>query len=124
MLIYIGQIFVFAPSLVVPALIITLVTLIISVVTVFAQMKITREKMELSAKTSGLTYSTITGIQKIKLAGAEKRMFSRWAKQYAKEAQLEYNPPVFLRLNGLRQVNAHASAFGLRNAAEGQYLLR
>ena len=75
-------------------------SVIASVVTVFAQMKITREKMELSAKTSGLTYSTITGIQKIKLAGAEKRMFSRWARLYAKEAQLEYNPPVFLRISG------------------------
>ena len=99
-LIYIGQIFVFAPSLVVPALAITAATLVLSLITTFAQMRITREKMELSAKTSGLTYSTITGIQKIKLAGAEKRMFSRWARLYAKEAQLEYNPPVFLRLSG------------------------
>lgn len=99
-LIYIGQIFVFAPSLVVPSLLITAATLILSLVTTFAQMKITREKMEISAKTSGLTYSTITGIQKIKLAGAEKRMFSRWARQYAKEAQLAYNPPMFLKLSG------------------------
>ena len=99
-LIYIGQIFVFAPSLVAPSLLITAVTLILSLVTTFAQMKITREKMEISAKTSGLTYSTITGIQKIKLAGAEKRMFSRWARQYAKEAQLAYNPPMFLKLSG------------------------
>ena len=99
-LIYIGQIFVFAPSLVVPALVITAASLILSLVTTFAQMKITREKMDISAKTSGLTYSTITGIQKIKLAGAEKRMFSRWARQYAKEAQLAYNPPMFLKLSG------------------------
>ena len=99
-LIYIGQIFVFAPSLVVPALVITIATISLSLITTFAQMKITREKMEIAAKTSGLTYSTITGIQKIKLAGAEKRMFSRWARQYAKEAQLEYNPPSFLKLSG------------------------
>ena len=99
-LIYIGQIFVFAPSLVIPSLIITIATIVLSLITTFAQMKITREKMELSAKTSGLTYSTITGIQKIKLAGAEKRMFSRWARQYAKEAQLAYNPPTFLKLSG------------------------
>ena len=99
-LVYIGQIFVFAPSLVVPSLIITVSTIILSLLTTFAQMKITREKMKLSAKTSGLTYSTITGIQKIKLAGAEKRMFSRWAKEYAKEAALEYNPPVFLKISG------------------------
>ena len=98
-LIYIGQIFVFAPSLVVPALLITLATVILSLVTTFAQIKITREKMNISAKTTGLTYSTITGIQKIKLAGAEKRMFSRWARQYSREAALEYNPPTFLKLS-------------------------
>ena len=99
-LIYIGQIFVFAPSLVVPSLVITLSTIALSLITTFAQMKITKKKMEISAKTSGLTYATITGIQKIKLAGAEKRMFARWARHYAKEAQLDYNPPVFLKLSG------------------------
>ena len=99
-LVYIGQIFVFAPSLVVPSLIITVCTVILSLLTTFTQMKITREKMQLSAKTSGITYSTITGIQKIKLAGAEKRMFSRWAREYAKEASLEYNPPFFLKISG------------------------
>lgn len=99
-LIYIGQIIVFAPALVVPSLVITAATIALSLVTTFTQMKITRQKMELSAKTSGLTYATITGIQKIKLAGAEKRLFSRWARQYAKEAQLDYDPPTFLKLSG------------------------
>lgn len=98
-LIYVGQIFVFAPALVVPSLLITFATVVVSLVTTFAQIKITREKMNISAKTSGLTYSTITGIQKIKLAGAEKRMFARWARQYAREAALEYNPPTFLKLS-------------------------
>lgn len=98
-LVYIGQIFIFAPSLVIPALAITAATILLSMITTFLQMKINREKMELSSKTSGLTYATITGIQKVKLAGAEKRMFSRWARQYAKEAQLEYNPPIFLKLS-------------------------
>lgn len=98
-LIYIGQIFVFAPSLVVPAVSITIVSVVLSIVTTLVQMKITQKKMELSSKTSGMTYSMITGIQKIKLAGAEKRMFSRWAKKYSKEAQLEYNPPLFLKLS-------------------------
>lgn len=99
-LIYVGQIFVFAPALVVPSLVITIATIALSLLTTFTQMKITRERMQTSAKTSGLTYATITGIQKIKLAGAEKRMFSRWARQYAKEARLEYNPPIFLKISG------------------------
>ncbi|MCQ2435365.1 MAG: ATP-binding cassette domain-containing protein [Clostridia bacterium] len=99
-LIYIGQIFVFAPSLVVPSLLITAATIVLSLATTFVQMRITSETMKLSAKTSGLTYSTITGIQKIKLAGAEKRMFSRWARYYAKEAALNYDQPLFLKLSG------------------------
>ena len=99
-LIYLGQIFVFAPTLVVPSLCITLATLAVTLMTTFLQMKVSRERMEISAKTSGLTYSIITGIQKIKLAGAEKRLFARWANQYSKEAALEYNPPAFLKLSG------------------------
>ncbi len=99
-LIYIGQIFAFAPSLVVPSLVITLLTLGVSLVTTYLQMKITRERLEVAAKTSGLTYSIITGIQKIKLAGAQKRMFSRWAKHYSEDARLEYNPPLFLKISG------------------------
>ena len=98
-LVYIAQIFTFAPSLVVPSLIITVGTVTISLITTFMQMKITRTNMDESAKTSGLTYSTITGIQKIKLAGAEKRMFSRWAKHFAEDLNLEYNSPLFLRLS-------------------------
>ena len=99
-LIYIGQIFAFAPALVIPSLFITVATVVLSLTTTFIQIKISREKMDISAKISGLTYSTITGIQKIKLAGAEKRMFSRWAKQYAVEAGLVYNSPTFLKLSG------------------------
>ncbi len=96
--VYIGQIFVFAPSLVLPSLIITLLTVGFSIILMLARMKISEKRMLLSSKTSGFTYSTITGIQKIKLAGAEKRMFSRWAAQYSKEAAITYNPPVFLTL--------------------------
>lgn len=98
-LIYIGQVFQFAPALVVPSLIITLITIIVSMVTTFAQMQITKERMELSAATSGMTYAMISGIQKIKLAGAEKRMFSRWSKEYSREAALEFNPPTFLKIS-------------------------
>lgn len=98
-LVYLGQILSFAPMLVVPSLCITLVTLATTLIFTFAQMKISKERMEVSAKTTGLTYSIITGIQKIKLAGAEKRLFARWANQYSKEAALEYNPPLFLKLS-------------------------
>lgn len=96
---YIAQIFNFAPALVAPAIIITLITVAFSVVSSLVQMSYSIKQMESTAKTSSLVHSIITGIKKIKLAGAEKRMFSRWAGLFAKEAELTYNPPTFLKIN-------------------------
>ena len=100
-LVYITQIFVYARELVIPALCITLVTLLISIVTSLVQMKINKKQMELSGKMSGMTYQIIMGVQKIKLSGSEKRVFSRWLNHYAEEAKLTYNPPKFLLFNGV-----------------------
>ncbi len=97
-LVYIAQIFVYAPSLVAPALIVTLLTLVVSFVQTFAQMKISRRQMEIASKESGMSYQLISGIQKIKLSGAEKRAFARWGRLYADEARLEYDPPMFLKI--------------------------
>ena len=98
-LMYITQIFRYAPSLVIPALGVIIATIVLFLVTAFYQMKYTKKQMELSAEENGMSYSMITGVQKIKLAGAEKRMFSRWSKLYAKQLRVAYNPPLFLRAN-------------------------
>ncbi len=96
---YIAQVFAFAPGLVVPAILITLATLAVTLVTVFVQMNITRKQMLLLSKESGISYSIISGIQKIRLAGAEKRAFGKWAKAYSDQAQLLYNPPLLLKVS-------------------------
>ena len=100
-LVYISQIFIYARSLVVPALAVILVTVLFSVISSCVQMKISTEQMELSGKESGMTYALITGIQKIKLAGAEKRAFARWGNLYAKSAKMTYNPPTFIKINSV-----------------------
>ena len=100
-LLYVGQIFRFAPALVIPSLIIVAVTVAFSVVSTLTQIRINRKQMEHGAKESGLSYSLITGVQKIKLAGAEKRVFAKWLDVYAEGAELQYNPPMFLKLNGV-----------------------
>ena len=46
-----------------------------------------------------MSYSMISGIQKIKLSGAEKRSFAKWLNLYAEGAELTYNTPMFLRAN-------------------------
>ena len=97
-LVYITQIFAYAPALVVPALAVILVTLAFTLISTFYQAKISKKQMELSAAESGMSYALVTGVQKVKLAGAEKRAFSRWANLYSKQVALAYNPPMFLRV--------------------------
>ena len=98
-LLYITQIFSFAPALVVPSLIIILVTVAFSVLSSVVQIRISKQQMELGAKESGMTYATISGIQKIKLSGAEKRFFARWLNMYSDSAELTYAPPMFIKIN-------------------------
>lgn len=100
-LIYISQIFAYAPALVAPALVVILATVVLSLLSSLIQMKVSARQMELSGRESGMTYALISGIQKIKLAGAEKRAFARWGELYAESARLAYDPPVFLKLNSV-----------------------
>jgi len=98
-LIYITQIFVFTPALAVPAITVIIVTVIFSIISSMIQTRIMQEQMELASKESGMTYALITGIQKIKLSGAEKRAFARWGRLYAREAKSLYDPPIFIKIN-------------------------
>ena len=98
-LIYIFQIFSFARELAAPAIITILAVAVLSVVSSLIQVSISKKRMEAAAAESGMTYSMITGIQKIKLSGAEKRAFAKWGAQYAKGAALTFDPPMFLKVN-------------------------
>ena len=100
-MVYITQIFAYAPALVVPALAIILVTLGFSVISALMQIRVSERRMENGAKESGMTYSLISGVQKIKLSGAEKRAFAQWGKIYAEGARLSYDPPLLLKINGV-----------------------
>jgi NHLM bacteriocin system ABC transporter ATP-binding protein len=100
-LVYIGQILAYAPSLVVPAILITLSTVVFSVVTALVQMRISKKQMAESGKESGMVYALINGVSKIKNAGAEKRAFAKWSRQYVKSVKYIYNPPIYLRLNAV-----------------------
>ncbi len=97
-LMYVMQIFIYAPSLVAPALLMTFLTLLITCIRVILQIRVERQRMLAASKESGITYQLISGIQKIKLSGAERRAFAKWGNLYTREAELEYNPPVFLKV--------------------------
>ena len=98
-LLYIKQIFDYAPSLGFITFAITLLMLGVALFSGYLQTKEDREFMKDDAKEAGFSYAVIAGIRKIKLSGAEKRAFARWAKIYAEGAEIKYNSPLFLKIH-------------------------
>ena len=117
-LLYVTQIFVYAPALVTPALCVLGATTAISILTALLQTGITQQRMELASKERGLSYALISGVQKLKLSGSEKRAFARWGRLYAEEAELLYNPPAFLKVGAaLNMTVTLAGTFAIYYAA-------
>ena len=97
-LIYLIEISMFNPLLVKPATFVVAVMFTASVILTWVQSKNIKARTEIQAKEFGFLYALITGIQKIKLSGAERRAFAKWASFYKKSAELEFNPPLLLKL--------------------------
>ncbi len=97
-LIYLVQIRSFTPTLLLPALTVLAISLAVSIGSTFLRYGITRRRVKISARLNGLLFSLFSGIQKIKLAGAEKRAFAQWAASYKEEGKLSYTPPMLLRI--------------------------
>jgi len=98
---YFSQIVNITPALFVPSLIIIGATLAMNIITTLVSMKIQKRSMLANADLSGMTYSMLSGIQKIKLTGSEKRIFARWASKYRTAMNFTYNPPLILKYSGV-----------------------
>ena len=96
-LIYIVQIAAFAPALTVPAFLIVAVQAALTVYITYATMGYEKKAKQANTRVSGLVTALLNGVPKIKLAGAEKRAFARWARPYSEYAELVYNRPTPLR---------------------------
>lgn len=102
-LVYIVQISSIAPALALPALAVTLVTTVVTVVVALAQARVARRQLDAGMRLSGWQLALIGGVQKIRLAGAEKRAFATWADIYQQQARLTYNGPLLVRLSSTVQ---------------------
>ena len=98
-LVYVTQIMHYTPALLVPALTITILSVVVTIASTLLRTNVSRETMKVSAEENGMSYAMITGIQKIKLAGAEKRAYARWSSLYTKEAEYLYNPPAIVKMS-------------------------
>lgn len=99
--IYLFQMAAYAPALMMPVLFVLALSSLCAVLFSFLGIKTEKGKAYVSAKEDGLVFSIFSGIQKIKLAGAEQRAFAKWAKQYQQTAKLEYDPSVILKVKSV-----------------------
>ena len=88
--IYILQIGGISPPLATPALVAYLAELLFIVLTMFQEQKIIYKQMTSSAEDYGAVFDFISGIQKIKISGSEKRAFSKWLEGYTKKAEASF----------------------------------
>ena len=95
-LVYVFQILAYAPALTVPALLVVVVQAVLGIVSTILTIKYERASMEANVKTSGVVTALLSGIQKVKLAGAEDLAFAKWARSYSEYAGATYNRPVLL----------------------------
>ena len=97
-LLYVNQLFSYAPALGGPTLLIILAMVAVTLLTGFLRQKQARLYMKSAAEEAGVSFAILSGIQKIKLSGAEKRAFARWARVYGESAETAYNPPMLLKM--------------------------
>ena len=96
-LVYLAQIWAYAPALAVPALLVVLVQVLLTLVVTFANVHYERASTAASAVTSGTETALLGGVSKIKLAGAEERAFAKWSRDYAAYAKASYRRPVIVK---------------------------
>ncbi len=113
-LVYLSQVFRYTPALALPAFAVIVATLLASGISAMTNMRLFRQAMEAGAKANGMGYALITGVQKIRLSGSERRAFARWSKLYARQAAALYDPHGLFR---------HGSAITLLITLAGTFVM-
>ena len=96
---YIFQMIQQAPSMFNASMLIIFVQLCFSVIVTLIKQNINNKKMKMNPKLQSLVFDLFNGMQKIKIAGAERRAFAIWAKQYSKCQKFDFDPPLIIKIS-------------------------
>ena len=94
--IYFEQIIYYAPDLLPIAVLIIAAQVLVIALILRQLFKREVEVVEANTKASGTVTTLLSGIQKIKLAGAEDRAFAKWADRFSEYAKAAFNRPKYL----------------------------
>ena len=143
-IVYLVQLWIYGASLLLPALLILVLDALVMTLLYRRKSSLQTKYTQKASALSGMEYSMMAGIQKLKLTGSERRAFTRWMNHYTDASRLLYNPgfkshlyPALLQLlniGGMAWIYyftlqndvptsdfiAFSSAFGMMTAAIGE----
>lgn len=100
-LFYLAPISGYSQSLVLPAFMVLFVQVAFSLVMVFVRIRLKTNLNKVGADEQGYLQSIFNGVQKVRLNGAERRVFANWADLYKKTAMYTYMPGFLEKYSGI-----------------------
>lgn len=87
---YVVLLFKYSVSLAILAMFLTFVFVAFTFTANYLQLRLQRQHMRLQGKITGMVLQFISGVSKLRVAGAENHAFSVWAKEFAEQRRLEF----------------------------------
>ena len=88
--VYLIQCYYFCPELAKTGAVFGIIPVLVALITSLASYNLKKSLTEQQGKIQGMLYQFFTGIEKITNTNSEKRAFSRWANDYAKQIKKSY----------------------------------
>ncbi len=98
--VYLFQIHLLSGALLGPSCLILLLLIVITLENACISMKSNQKENEINAKLSGFLYQVYSGIRKIKLCGAENRVFAKWSEMFKEHVEVQFRKPVLAKYYG------------------------
>ena len=87
---YVFLLFKYSIPLALLAMFLTFVFVAFSFTANYMQLRLQRDQMQLQGKITGMVLQFISGISKLRVAGAENHAFSVWAREFSEQRRLEF----------------------------------
>jgi ATP-binding cassette subfamily C protein len=89
-LFYVGQMFTYNMTLALVAIGLTITYVSVNMLANYLQLRYQRVEIGLSGAISGLVLNLISGVSKLRIAGAENHAFKVWARQFAQQRKISF----------------------------------
>ena len=110
-LVYVLELQTAAPEMIGPALLVLGIQLVLQVFAVLGQARNAMDRLTGQMETNDRALDTLWGIGEVKSAGAESRALARFMEAYHRQADAEFRPPLFVKLQSA--LGPAASIFGM-----------